>query len=712
MKKLIAAVLALCIVGGAIPTVQKNSNDIFITANAEDDPSTKEVKEGPLTYRLFLNDGCAEVIGCDTDFEGDLVIPDKIEGYDVRKIDELALNGCDGIKNLSIPASVSEIGLMAFSFDEHAKTQISFESITVDENNELYSSENGVLFNKDKTELLRYPVFYSDKEEYKSVMEYEVPDTVKKIGPYAFCDTYVEKVKLPDTLEEISVGAFWDSRIEEINLPASIATIPASAFRGTSLKTFDVPDTVTKIDDSAFRKCRSLEKVIIPDTVEEIGEYAFSDCDRLSEVKLPKQLGRIEEGTFSGCKNLKQITIPNYVSNIGPVAFAETGLETVTLPGSVEHLGDSTYSAVFADCPNLKAVTVINPNVVLGQHDIYNTHNERYDGRYSGVIFGRSGSATQQTAEEAGITFIPMNVPDGSVRVTLIDYYTGELIPDSYIKEHNYTFGTDIGYKKDDVPGGWILTGPFYNVPSNSYVFEDALPEHYAKADRFAITTKDDVVINHYTNETFDCDFPDSMDIVIRAVPVAGGYLQPGQVEVKLLDYDTEKSLELTDKFDYRLPVEIRTVDPDTGEYGDYVDQAGPQIISNHFICKEFDISSGCELTAVNIDNDALPAGYTCLTNAGDVMKNSNGSYTITLKLRHTKTTLMGDANLDDQVNIADAVLVMQVATNPDKYGPDNRKTGISQQGYINADVDGKKGLSNHDALLIQQFKLGLIDKF
>ena len=71
-----------------------------------------------------------------------------------------------------------------------------------------------------------------------------------------------------------------------------------------------------------------------------------------------------------------------------------------------------------------------------------------------------------------------------------------------------------------------------------------------------------------------------------------------------------------------------------------------------------------------------------------------------------------GDANCDGQVNIADAVLVMQVATNPDKYAQGKSEFSITAQGEINADVDGKSRLTNEDALLIQQFKLGLIDKF
>ena len=73
-------------------------------------------------------------------------------------------------------------------------------------------------------------------------------------------------------------------------------------------------------------------------------------------------------------------------------------------------------------------------------------------------------------------------------------------------------------------------------------------------------------------------------------------------------------------------------------------------------------------------------------------------------------STLRGDANLDNQVNIADAVLVMQVSTNPDKYAQGRSELSIKPQGEKNADVDGKTGLSNSDALLIQKFKLGLVE--
>jgi len=73
------------------------------------------------------------------------------------------------------------------------------------------------------------------------------------------------------------------------------------------------------------------------------------------------------------------------------------------------------------------------------------------------------------------------------------------------------------------------------------------------------------------------------------------------------------------------------------------------------------------------------------------------------------KVTLWGDANCDEEVNLADAVLIMQSIANPDVYGPGKEK-GIKPQGELNGDVDENgNGITNKDALKIQKYKLNLI---
>ena len=74
---------------------------------------------------------------------------------------------------------------------------------------------------------------------------------------------------------------------------------------------------------------------------------------------------------------------------------------------------------------------------------------------------------------------------------------------------------------------------------------------------------------------------------------------------------------------------------------------------------------------------------------------------------------LWGDANCDGNVDMSDAVLIMQVFSNPDKYGITGSAEGhITEKGRINGDVsENGNGLTNKDALAIQKFCLELIDK-
>lgn len=74
------------------------------------------------------------------------------------------------------------------------------------------------------------------------------------------------------------------------------------------------------------------------------------------------------------------------------------------------------------------------------------------------------------------------------------------------------------------------------------------------------------------------------------------------------------------------------------------------------------------------------------------------------------KKLLPGDANVDDTVDLSDAVLIMQSLANPNKYGLNgSEKTHITEQGAANADVEGKNGVTANDALEIQRYLLKII---
>ena len=146
----------------------------------------------------------------------------------VTSIGDLAFWLCSSLTSITIPDSVTSIGESAFYCCS------SLTSINVSENNKNYSSVDGVLFNKDKTEIIQYP-------EGKINTSYEIPNSVTSIGDDAF-----------------------------------------HSYR--SLTSITIPKGVTSIGDSAFYSCSSLTSITIPNSVTSIGDSALNSCFSLTNI--------------------------------------------------------------------------------------------------------------------------------------------------------------------------------------------------------------------------------------------------------------------------------------------------------------------------------------------------------------------------------------------------------------------------------------------
>ena len=168
------------------------------------------------------------------------------------------------------------------SIDEAALSGANYlERIDVVEENNCFSSIDGILFNKDITTILVYP------REKKDITVYAVPDTVTEIGGLAFngCD-FLEEISLPDNLKTIGDCAFyWCSKITQIQ----------------------IPDTVTEIGDRTFDSCLRLTNVEFPDGVQVVGYGMFMHCKSLESVVLPDSVNVIEDSVFYNCLNLKDV---------------------------------------------------------------------------------------------------------------------------------------------------------------------------------------------------------------------------------------------------------------------------------------------------------------------------------------------------------------------------------------------------------------------
>ena len=154
------------------------------------------------------------------------------------------------ITSLNISSSIISIGAYAFLFC------YDLLSISVDADNPFYSSEEGVLFNKDRTTLITFPAGIAGS--------YTIPESVKTIGKYAF---------------------WYSFKMTSVTIPPTVTTIGELAFNYcVRLTSIIIPASVTTIDENAFLECTGLETVIISASVANIGNTIFSRCTSLSEV--------------------------------------------------------------------------------------------------------------------------------------------------------------------------------------------------------------------------------------------------------------------------------------------------------------------------------------------------------------------------------------------------------------------------------------------
>lgn len=234
------------------------------------------------------NIGLSAFEGCSSLTE--IVIPNS-----VTTIDALAFRYCSSLAEINIPGSVTKIGSMAFC---GCSNLLRFN---VEENNENYSSdEYGVLFNKNKTELVFCPAgFFGD---------YSIPDSVSTIGYDAFRDCgRLMSITISDSVTAICDGAFYGcSALTEVTIPESVTSIGGQAFgECRSLKNITIPEGITNIF-ATFVECISLEKIVIPEGVSSI-EFAFRNCSNLKEITIPGSVTYIGGEDFKNCSSLTDI---------------------------------------------------------------------------------------------------------------------------------------------------------------------------------------------------------------------------------------------------------------------------------------------------------------------------------------------------------------------------------------------------------------------
>lgn len=248
---------------------------------------------------------------------------------------------------IQLPKTLTTIG-------NNALSSISVSAFTVEEGNANFSvDEDGILYNQDKTELVRYP-------KDKTVADYSIRSSVKTIAPYAFsfCK-YLKTVTMGNQVTSLGEYIFSEcSSLTQVTLSQGLTSIPEYAFYDcSSLEGIEIPKTVTDLGQDAFGICFKLTRVQIPEGVERIESETFRLCTGLSEIIFPSSLNYIGSFSFYGDSKLTYIDIPNG-TNIDYGAFMYcTGLTTVVLMPNVT-LSESLHEngKHFSHCTHLSKV--------------------------------------------------------------------------------------------------------------------------------------------------------------------------------------------------------------------------------------------------------------------------------------------------------------------------------------------------------------------
>lgn len=360
------------------------------------------------------------LIGADNEINGNFTIKDG-----TRLVADSALRGIENLESITIPASVEIIGdcaLLNFSIDGKLK------SITVSKANKNFSSENGVLFNKNKTELIYYPFGKEDTI-------YTVPSTVTKLAKVSFNDCKLSKLNLPDNLKYIDESAFQGISLKSLSIPESVEYIGRYAFDLSGIETIHIPKGITTIEEGTFYRCMQLKSVSIDNHIKHIGDYAFSACYNLSDINISNNVTSIGKGAFQSTI-IQKIELPASLESIGEYAFNDCqNLQEVTIPNKEVNINNRA----FYNCPKLNTVAIpakvkeIGKNAFGYQGNIFDEEDYEY-GEENSIrdfkITGYSNTAAETYAKENGFEFISLGEQiltgdanqDGTVNIKDVTY--------------------------------------------------------------------------------------------------------------------------------------------------------------------------------------------------------------------------------------------------------------------------------------------------
>lgn len=248
---------------------------------------------------------------------------------------------CPNLKSLHIPASLTSLDPSQFN-----STNRSLETLTIAPDNPAFTIDDGVIFNKQKTEILGFPSAYNRHRTH-----YTPPAFVTAIGDYAFMGTALTSITLNEGLASIGYMAFCSTHsLKSISLPASLTTLESNyVFAGSAVEHVHIGKGLATFNPrKVFDSARNIKTLTVDPqnpnfcaigntlytkdpTTQGPHTLIYYNPFRLEpEFEVADGTKVLGESAFYRCNNLLTLRIPASVTTIEPGAFTTDGFHKIT----------------------------------------------------------------------------------------------------------------------------------------------------------------------------------------------------------------------------------------------------------------------------------------------------------------------------------------------------------------------------------------------
>lgn len=263
----------------------------------------------------------------------DVVIPDKIEGYLVKKIAKFAFKR-KKLTSIKLPESLTSIGDSAFSENKITSVEIP-NNVKLIEDFAFYSNRissvdlpNGLL-------TLGWAAFSNNR-----IVNVNLPHSLTKLNKAVFCNNNIKKIVIPSKVKIIEDYAFVNNQITSVDLPNGLLTIGDSAFSYNKITSVEIPNSVNEIGMDSF-SFNYINNVILPDGLTKIMARTFRN-NKINFIKFPSEIKEIHYEAFDS-NEITNLILPRNLIYIGSKAFQYNKITKVDFPESLKEIEDYAF---------------------------------------------------------------------------------------------------------------------------------------------------------------------------------------------------------------------------------------------------------------------------------------------------------------------------------------------------------------------------------